>query len=86
MRCGDIEVIAEKIGVTVTLGKEDDPISLTTAAAKIVAARGFSRNDWQKERQKIYGMKASSAGSRLKDDAMVCCLLVGHLGKHANHM
>lgn len=86
MRCGDIETIAKKIGVTISLGKEDDPISLTNAAAKIVAARGFSRNDWQKERQKVYGLGASSAGSRLKDDAMVCSLLIGHLGRHANRM
>ena len=87
MAVGTIEKISAKHGVPINLGKEKDkPISLTDAATAITADMKFSLTKWSKSRRELFGMKASSAGSRLPPVAIVSSALSGFLGKHANKL
>ena len=82
LSCKTAEKIAASYGCNIRCGEEPlAPISLTDVAALVVNDRGFSRSKLMKSRQDLYGMKASSAGSKMTDEALVASLLAGHLGK-----
>ena len=82
-----IEKIASKHDVNVKLGKDKDaPMSRSEAADAIILANGFSRKKWLEARQKIFGLAASSAGSKLQEAAIVSSTLSGYLGKYANKL
>jgi hypothetical protein len=86
---GTIEKIAAKHDVVVEWGQDKDknsPMSLSEAADQIIESKGFSRRKWLDQRQKIFGLAASSAGSRLKDNALVSSVLSGYLGKFAQKL
>ena len=84
MSATDVEKIAKKMGVTVTFGKDKNkPVALSEAATEIASNVEFSRKKWAKGRQKLFGLSASSAGSRMSETAIVASTLSGYLGKHA---
>ena len=87
MAVGTVEEIAARHGVSLSLGDDKmAPISLTAAATEIVAHNSFSKLKWQKARKDMYGLAATSAGSRLTDTALVSSSLCGYLGKLANKL
>ena len=87
MAIGTIEKISAKHGVPINLGNEKDkPISLTDAATAITADLKFSLLKWNKSRRELFGMKATSAGSKMPPVAIVSSALTGFLGKHANKL
>ena len=80
-----VESIANKFNVNISLGdKKELPISATDAATKIKQHPQYVRKTWMKARQDMFGLKASSAGSRLPDEGLISSALVGYLAKSAN--
>ena len=87
LACKTAEKIGAHYGFTIKCGDEANaPISLTDVADLIINHKNYSRAKVMKERQALYGMKASSAGSKMSEHAIVASLLAGHLGKLANKL
>ncbi len=87
MSVGTLENICHKLDCNIVLsGDKDKPMSLS-AAADLIAKHGqfsLSLKKWRKERIDLYGLKSTSAGTRIDAPGIIASTLAGYLGKKAN--
>ena len=80
-----VEKISAKMSCPVNLGNNKQaPISLSDAADAITNCTKSKIKIWLEKRNALFNFKATSAGSRLPETAVVSSVLTGFLGKHAN--
>ena len=86
MAATTLSKIAKKMNLNIVFHQTGDtPVSLSTAADLIVADSEFSRKEWLKKRNEIYGYNGS-AGSKMENDQIVASMLSGYLGKLAHDL